>query len=505
MATERRQSRDKFYFILLLFLFILCIDLSLGLRCFCSPCAEGRDIDNTCLAPNNSMCFASIRRVFENGERIHELVYGCLPGFEGGTTMQCQANLVPHRIPTAIECCDNADRCNEGVVPIYEERSTTPGPETVPSQYKSYENMTQIALLLSLVVCFIVLIITATVVYLRFRKRELDRQDVLSDMEKKGILLPQDETLSEMIDQSSGSGSGLPLLVQRTIAKQIQLVKSIGKGRYGEVYKAKWRGENVAVKIFLTTEEASWFRFIAADIKGTGSWTQLFLITDYHDNGSLYDYLTENTFDHHDMLLISHSIACGLSHLHTEIFGTRGKPAIAHRDIKTKNILVKRDGSCCLADLGLAVKYVSETNEVDVAPNTRQGTKRYMAPEVLDESINMYSFDAYKQGDMYSFGLCLWEVARRTAIGEQGIPYQDLVPSDPSFDDMKMVVCDAKIRPQIPHRWGQDDVVTKVMMECWSGNPAARLTALRVKKTLSKLHEILEATEKIERLKAIQP
>lgn len=48
--------------------------------------------------------------------------------------------------------------------------------------------------------------------------------------------------------------------VQRTIAKQIQLVKSIGKGRYGEVWKGKWRGENVAVKIFFTTEEASWFR-----------------------------------------------------------------------------------------------------------------------------------------------------------------------------------------------------------------------------------------------------
>jgi len=48
-------------------------------------------------------------------------------------------------------------------------------------------------------------------------------------------------------------------------------------------------------------------------------------------------------------------------------------------------------------------------------------------------------------------------------------------------------------------------VVVKVMVECWSGNPAARLTSLRVKKTLAKLTEILEATEKIERLKAMQP
>ncbi len=37
------------------------------------------------------------------------------------------------------------------------------------------------------------------------------------------------------------------------------------------------------------------------------------------------------------------SIATGLNHLHMPIVGTQGKPAIAHRDLKTKNILVKRD------------------------------------------------------------------------------------------------------------------------------------------------------------------
>ena len=35
-----------------------------------------------------------------------------------------------------------------------------------------------------------------------------------------------------------------------------------------------------------------------------------------------------------------------------------GKPAIAHRDIKSKNILVKKNGCCCIADLGLAVRYI---------------------------------------------------------------------------------------------------------------------------------------------------
>lgn len=98
--------------------------------------------------------------------------------------------------------------------------------------------------------------------------------------------------------------------------------------------------------------------FIAADIKGTGSWTQLYLITDYHENGSLYDYLKSTTLDTLSLLRLAYSAVSGLSHLHTEIFGTKGKPAIAHRDLKSKNILVKRNGTCCIADLGLAVKFI---------------------------------------------------------------------------------------------------------------------------------------------------
>lgn len=80
--------------------------------------------------------------------------------------------------------------------------------------------------------------------------------------------------------------AGLPLLVQRSIARQIQLADIIGKGRFGEVWRGRWRGENVAVKIFSSREECSWFReaeiyqtvmlrhenilgFIAADNKGS--------------------------------------------------------------------------------------------------------------------------------------------------------------------------------------------------------------------------------------------
>ncbi|KAJ3604115.1 hypothetical protein NHX12_028856, partial [Muraenolepis orangiensis] len=301
--------------------------------------------------------------------------------------------------------------------------------------------------------------------------------------------------------------------VQRTIAKQIQMVKQIGKGRYGEVWMGKWRGEKVAVKVFFTTEEASWFReteiyqtvlmrhenilgFIAADIKGTGSWTQLYLITDYHESSSLYDYLKSTTLDNRAMLRLAYSSVSGLCHLHTEIFGTQGKPAIAHRDLKSKNILVKRNGTCCIADLGLAVKFISDTNEVDIPPNTRVGTKRYMPPEVLDETLNRNHFQSYIMADMYSFGLILWEIARRCLSGgileEYQLPYHDLVPTDPSYEDMREVVCIKRLRPSFPNRWTSDECLRqmgKLMTECWAHNPASRLTALRVKKTLAKMSE----------------
>ena len=54
-----------------------------------------------------------------------------------------------------------------------------------------------------------------------------------------------------------------------------------------------------------------------------------------------------------------------------DIIGTQGKPGIAHRDLKTRNILVKKNLTCSIADLGLCVKHNAITDEVDIPINNK--------------------------------------------------------------------------------------------------------------------------------------
>lgn len=44
------------------------------------------------------------------------------------------------------------------------------------------------------------------------------------------------------------------------------------------------------------------------------------------------------------------------------------------------------------------------------------------------------------------------------AVEEYQLPYHDLVPSDPSYEDMREIVCIKKLRPSFPSRWSGDEV-----------------------------------------------
>ncbi|KAK7159105.1 hypothetical protein R3I94_005444 [Phoxinus phoxinus] len=464
-----------------------------GLQCYCERC-----VNRTC--NTTGLCYAVITKsagqiVIQEGQCIQQDQL-----YPPDRPFQCaSSNNGQHPY-----CCDTP-MCNKNPKVIPELPDTEP------------QSLSPVTLAAVIAVPICVLSFMLVLLFYMCHNRSIIHHRVPSeeDPTMNHPFLANGTTLKDLIYDmtTSGSGSGLPLLVQRTIARTIILQESIGKGRFGEVWRGRWRGEEVAVKIFSSREERSWFReaeiyqtvmlrhenilgFIAADNKDNGTWTQLWLVSDYHEHGSLFDYLNRYTVTVEGMIKLSLSAASGLAHLHMEIVGTQGKPAIAHRDLKSKNILVKKNGTCCIADLGLAVRHDSATDTIDIAPNHRVGTKRYMAPEVLDDTINMKHFESFKRADIYALGLVFWEIARRCSIGgiheDYQLPYYDLVPSDPSVEDMKRVVCDQKLRANIPNRWQSCEalrVMAKIMRECWYANGGARLTALRVKKSLSQLSQ----------------
>lgn len=483
-----------------------------GLMCYCQEHCPNTEHNNTCFVRPGGWCFKSIQTGEEGVHHNEPIVtLGCLPPEEDGGLMLCKAK--KHDIPRTMKCCNDRPFCNIYLNTTLPPTTTTSIPGGIPHGSSEPHMLHQIVLLFSVTVFAAAFILILTFFYLRYKKRVFRRRFDLETREEDESFIGPGETLTELLEksQTSGSGSGLPLLVQRTIAKQVQLIRCVGKGKFGEVWKARWRGENVAVKIYQNTEEDSWFReteiyqtvlmrhenimrFVAADIRGTGTYTQLYLITEYHEYGSLYNFLRTNVLHSSVAVRLAFSAASGLTHLHTEICGMKGKPAIAHRDITSANILVRHDGQCVIGDLALAARYFSDTDEIDLPPSKRLGTRRYLAPEILDETMATNSFEAYKLVDIYAFGLVLWEIARRCVtkgiVEECWLPYYDCVPSDPSFEDMRTVVAFERKRPSIPNRWCGDEVlssIAKIISECWHPNPAARLTSLRVKKSLAKL------------------
>ncbi|XP_053966622.1 TGF-beta receptor type-1 isoform X3 [Anastrepha ludens] len=464
------------------------------LKCHCDICK-----DNNYICETDGYCFTSV--VKDEDKIIFS--YRCI-GLENHIPPDYPAWCHEITSTYSMQCC-HEDFCNTRA----NFSAIMPSADFLPEEPLNTWVLVAIIFGATLFICLSVLM---SLCFWQRRKRNSNGRTFPPDDSVCDPIL-NGNTIQDIIEMTtSGSGSaGLPLLVQRSIARQIQLCHVIGKGRFGEVWRGRWRGENVAVKIFSSREECSWFReaeiyqtvmlrhenilgFIAADNKDNGTWTQLWLVTDYHENGSLFDYLTTHTVDTKTMLNMALSIATGLAHLHMDIVGTRGKPAIAHRDLKSKNILVKSNLSCAIGDLGLAVRHVEKNDSVDIPSTHRVGTKRYMAPEVLDESMNAQHFDSYKRADVYAFGLILWEIARRCNIGmiydEYQLPYYDVVQPDPSIEEMKKVVCIDKMRPNIPNRWHASEVLhgmAKVMKECWYPNPVARLTALRIKKTLANI------------------
>ncbi|KAM9022951.1 TGF-beta receptor type-2 isoform 1-T2 [Guaruba guarouba] len=304
----------------------------------------------------------------------------------------------------------------------------------------------------------------------------------------------------------------------------IELDVVVGKGRFAEVYKAKLKQntseqyETVAVKIFPYEEYASWktekdifsdvnlkheniLQFLTAEEHKTDLGKQYWLITAFHARGNLQEYLTRHIISWEDLWKLGGSLARGVAHLHSDHTPCgRLKTPIVHRDLKSSNILVKNDLTCCLCDFGLSLRLDPSLSVDDLANSGQVGTARYMAPEVLESRMNLENVESFKQTDVYSMALVLWEMTSRCngvgEVKEYEPPFGSKVREHPCVESMKDSVLRDRGRPEIPSSWLHHQgiqMVCETLIECWDHDPEARLTAQCVAERFSefKYHDKL--------------
>ncbi|KAM8748344.1 activin receptor type-2A isoform X1 [Acanthopagrus latus] len=310
------------------------------------------------------------------------------------------------------------------------------------------------------------------------------------------VLVPTQHAFHIMIEDP-GPMPPSPILGQ----KPLQLLEIKARGRFGCVWKAQLLGEYVAVKIFPIQDKQSWqneydifnlngmrhenlLQFIGAEKRGSNMDMELWLITTYHEKGSLTDYLKANVLSWSELCLIAQSMSRGLAYLHEDIPGHKDghKPAIAHRDFKSKNVLLKSNLTACIADFGLALRFEAGKSPGDT--HGQVGTRRYMAPEVLEGAIN-FQRDAFLRIDMYALGLVLWELASRCKaadgpVDEYMLPFEEEIGQHPSLEDMQEVVVHKKLRPTLRECWQKHAglvLLCETIEECWDHEAEARLSA----------------------------
>lgn len=260
----------------------------------------------------------------------------------------------------------------------------------------------------------------------------------------------------------------------------------IGKGSFGEIVRACWRGTPVAVKRILPSLSDD--KLVIQDfrhevnllvklrhpniVQFLGAVTEkkpLMLITEYLRGGDLHQCLKEKgALSAATAVSFALDIARGMAYLHNE------PNVIIHRDLKPRNVLLVNSNADHLkvGDFGLS-KLIRVQNSHDIYKMTGEtGSYRYMAPEVFKHR----KYD--KKVDVFSFAMILFEMLE----GEPPLSHYEAYEAAKYVSEGNRPVFRSKnYTPEL----------RDLTEHCWAADMNKRPSFLEILKRLEKIKEMI--------------
>ncbi|KAK8871015.1 hypothetical protein M9Y10_008928 [Tritrichomonas musculus] len=245
-------------------------------------------------------------------------------------------------------------------------------------------------------------------------------------------------------------------------------LKEIGRGITAQVFLAKDNRPgidpadvNVAIKIFDKhklngSRFQSFQREVAVlatmqhpalmQLVGATDRAPYCIITKWMPNGSLFtDLHLYHRLNATMRTIAAFDIARGMQFMHSR--------QIAHRDLKSLNVLLDKDLHIKVCDFGFS-RHADDTSFM----TSNIGTPHWMAPEIFKKGVP-YTLKV----DVYAYGIVLWEITTSQ------LPYLGME----SHEIIRQVVAN-NLRPDITD--GMPSELSDLMKRCWDADPDNRPT-----------------------------
>lgn len=369
--------------------------------------------------------------------------------------------------------CNSEDRINPNnyfnVTPFKKNDNTeTQKVPKVPNPDESNENYTKVLIPLAVLAVFSLVVI---IIYFSYRvctyEKRCSRRRLEEHSEKSTKLS------TEFLPEVSCTPESL-----------------IASGRYGDVWIATMGDKLVVFKSFCRenfnhfSREVMIYRHLDSlgvrhqgILQFFGSFMKdnlMKLVLEYVGGGTLRDYLIKNSnLQLDETIKLMSTLSSALSFLHQN--------KIAHRDLTSTNVLIRADSSCVLCDLGLGHVAGSEMDSGLI----NAGTARYMAPELLDGTVNMGDVSSsLRSADIYSLSLILWEILNVYSNNKHALPFESELNGMPvNLESMQYLAARQNFRPMINCKMLDFPILMDIyetIQECWDADDAARLTGICV-------------------------